>query len=313
MLDVYKSIYRLEGQPFRLSPDCRFSFGHPSFNNARSYLKYAVSEGEGFVAITGEPGTGKTTLIASLLLELDQTRVQVASLTNVQLDTGNLLNMTLEAFGLEVGGENQVSPLSKLKQFLIQQFNKGRRCILIVDEAQGLPPAALEELRLISNLQHNSLQHVNGSLLQVFLVGQDTLMDLIRAPGLEQLHQRIIAASHLEPLELEETVAYVEHRLYKVGWKNDPSFTEEAMELIHKFSGGVPRRINLICHRLFLYGGLKQKHELVGTDAMHVIVELHREGLLKHGAHKQLTDYAESIKDFHLKKLCQFDSFASRS
>jgi type II secretory pathway predicted ATPase ExeA len=111
---------------------------------------------------------------------------------------------------------------------------------------------------------------------------------MIRAPGMEQLQQRLIAASHLEPLKLSETVAYVEHRLRKVGWQNDPSFSKESMNLIHKFSGGVPRRINLICHRLFLRGGLEQKHKLHGEDALHVIVELHREGLLTPAASRTL-------------------------
>jgi general secretion pathway protein A len=146
---------------------------------------------------------------------------------------------------------------------------------LIVDEAQGLSVEALEELRLLSNLQHD-----NRLLLQVFLVGQEPLLDMIRAPGMEQLHQRVIAASHLIPLQQDETRAYVEHRLHKVGWQNDPKFCDDSMNLIHKFSGGVPRRINLICHRLFLRGGLEQKHELAGADALHVIVELHKEGLL---------------------------------
>ena len=291
MLDVYKSFYKLKGQPFRLSPDYRFSFDHPSYTNARSYLKYAVSEGEGFVAITGEPGTGKTTLIASLLAEIDTSRVHVATLTNVQLDAINLLSMVLEDFGLPHGNANEISPLSRLKQFLIQQYRNKQRCILIVDEAQGLSMDSLEELRLISNLEYD-----NRLLLQVFLVGQEPLMDMILEPGLEQLHQRFIAAAHLKALEPEETKAYVEHRLHKVGWKGDPTFTEEAMNLIHKFSGGVPRRINLICHRLFLHGGLKQKHKLVGADALHVIVEIHREGLLTPRARKVLGEYVGGIK-----------------
>jgi len=291
MLDVYKSFYKLEAQPFRLSPDHRFSFGHPSFDNAKAYLKYAISEGEGFFAITGDPGTGKTTLIATLLSELDKARVQVATLTNVQLDSVNLLSMVLEEYGLPIGNDSQTSPLTRLKQFLIQQYKDNRRCILIVDEAQGLPSASLEELRLISNLEYD-----NRLLLQVFLVGQSPLMDMIRAPGLEQLNQRLIAASQLLPLTLTETVAYIEHRLLKAGWNNDPSFTEEAMKLIHKFSGGVPRRINLICHRLFLYGGLKHKHELIGPDALHVIVELHKEGLLSHGARSALGDFVGGVK-----------------
>lgn len=296
MLDVYNSFYKLKGQPFRLSPDHRFSYYHPSFDNAQAYLKYAVSEGEGFVAITGEPGTGKTTLIGSLLADMDMSRVNVATLTNVQLDSYNLLSMILDEFNLNHSEASRVSPLSVLKQFLIEQYKKNHRSIMIVDEAQGLPPASLEELRLISNLQYE-----NKLLLQVFLVGQGPLMDMIRAPGLEQLHQRLIAAAHLKPLEFDETVAYVEHRLRMVGWEKDPLFTDEAMNLIHKFSGGVPRRINLICHRLFLNGGLKQKHELVGADALHVIVELHREGLLTPGARKALGDYVGGIKELPTK------------
>ena len=287
MLDIYKSFYNFKEQPFRLSPDSRFSFSHPTYANAKSYLKYAISEGEGLVAITGQPGTGKTTLIASLLTELDKARVQIATLNNIQVDSDNLLNMVLEEFELPTGKQDQTNPLSLLKQYLIQQHKNNRRCILIVDEAHGLSITSLEELRLLSNLQYN-----NCLLLQVFLLGQEPLMDIIRVPELEQLHQRLIAATHLEPLGLAETSAYVEHRLQKVGWDNDPILNKEIMSLIHKFSGGIPRRINLICHRLFLYGGLKQKHELVGADALHVIVELHREGLLVPEIDKKLGDYA---------------------
>jgi type II secretory pathway predicted ATPase ExeA len=283
VLDVYKSCYNLTGQPFRLTPDYRFSFGHPSYDDAKAYLKYAVSEGEGFVVITGAPGTGKTTLISTLLAELDRTRVQVATLSNMQLDSDNLVRMVAEEFGLHAESSASSGLLSRFVQLLNQQRMKGRRSILIVDEAQGLSTEALEKLRLLSNLQHD-----DRLLLQVFLVGQEPLLDMIRAPGMEQLHQRVIAASHLVPLKQNETEAYVEHRLRKVGWENDPKFSMDSMNLIHKFSSGVPRRINLICHRLFLRGGLEQKHELVGADALHVIVELHKEGLLSPVARRNL-------------------------
>ena len=273
MLDVYRSCYNLQGQPFRLSPDYRFCFCHRTYDEAKAYLKYATFEGEGFVVITGAPGTGKTTLIAALLAELDNARVKVATLVNEQLDSRNLVERVNDAFGLPI--DSSVAPLSKLMRFLNQNNADGGRAILIVDEAQSMTPEALEELRLLSNLQN-----YDGLLLQVFLLGQNPLLEMIRAPGMEQLQQRLIAASHLEPLKLDETVAYVEHRLRKVGWNNDPAFTEESLRLVHKFSGGVPRRINLICHRLFLRAGLEQKHKLLGEDALHVIVELHKEGLL---------------------------------
>ena len=275
MLDIYKTRYRLKDHPFRLGPDHRFSLDHPSYANAKAYLEYAISQGEGFIAITGETGTGKTTLIHGLLAGLDKKHIQVATLTCAQLDPRSLIEMVLTSFGLQRNEGSKASLLAELETFLVKQSRSGRHAVLIVDEAQGMSPESLEELRLLSNLQHD-----NRLLMQVFLVGQDHLLDMIHAPGMEHLQQRLIAASHLEPLDLEETVTYIEHRLCHVGWQGDPAITEDALRLVHKFSGGVPRRINLICHRLFLYGGLEQKHELAGEDARHVIEELHNERVL---------------------------------
>jgi len=275
VLDVYKARYKLSGEPFRLSPDPRSCFAHRSYANAKAYLKYAICQGEGFIVVSGGAGTGKTTLISELLAELDQTRVQLATLTNVQLDPRNLLNMVLQAFNLFVEEGTKASPLLVLEKFLKEQSQSGRQSVLIVDEAQGMSPGSLEELRLLSNLQHGS-----RLLLQIFLVGQEHLLEMIHAPGMEQLRQRLIAASQLEPLDLNETVAYVEHRLSRVGWQGDPEISEDALRLIHKFSGGVPRRINLVCHRLFIYGGLERKHTLVAEDVQHVARELHKERLL---------------------------------
>ena len=292
MLDVYKSVYKLEGRPFQLSPDHRFSFGHRTYDDAKSYLKYAISEGEGLVAITGAPGTGKTTLIASLISELDLAQVRVGIVENVQLDSSGLINMVVDAFSLQIDRSNNINVMNEFKQFLKHQSEEDRRVILIVDEAQGLSTESLEELRLLSNLQHNS-----QLMLQIFLVGQESLMDIISSPGMEQLHQRLIAAAQLKPLNLEQTIDYIAHRLSCVGWKNDPVLTDEIYSLIHKFSDGVPRLINLICHRLFLHAGLKGKHKLTGGDVLFVIVELHKEGLLTPVARHALGEYVGGLKD----------------
>jgi len=275
MLDVYRDYYRLTGEPFRLSPDHRFSLGHRSYANAKAYLDYALLQGEGFIAITGGPGTGKTTLISDILAGFEQTDMRVATLTSTQLESRDLLHMVAHAFDLHPEDRSKANLLLELERFLNQQSYQGHRTILIVDEAQSLSPSALEELRLLANMQRK-----DQLLLQVFLVGQEKLLDLIRAPGMEQLQQRLVAASVLEPLDLDETVDYVEHRLCRVAWRGDPAINEDALRLIHKYSGGIPRRINMICNRLFLYGGMQEKHELVGEDARTVIEELHQEFLL---------------------------------
>ncbi len=278
MLDVYRTYYKLTGEPFRLSPDHRFSLGHRSYANAKAYLDYALLQGEGFIAITGSPGTGKTTLISDILAGFEQTDMQVATLTSTQLESRDLLHMVAHSFDLHPEDRSKANLLLELERFLNQQSYRGHRTILIVDEAQGLSPSALEELRLLANIQRK-----DQLLLQIFLVGQEKLLNLIREPGMEQLQQRLVAASVLEPLNLEETVDYIEHRLKLVAWRGDPAISEEALRLVYKYSGGIPRRINMICNRLFLYGGMQQKHELLSKDARTVIEELYKERLLAPG------------------------------
>ncbi|TCK18195.1 putative secretion ATPase (PEP-CTERM system associated) [Thiogranum longum] len=275
MLDLYETFYKLTADPFRLSPDHRFVLDHDSYVKSRSYLEYALHRGEGFIVITGGAGTGKTTLISEILAKLDKTQIQVATLNSTQLEARDLLHMVASSFGLPLRAVDKAAILLELEEFLKQQGKKGRRAVLIVDEAQGLSQSALEELRLLANLQFN-----NRLLLQVFLVGQETLRDLLDRPDMDHLRQRIVAASHLYPLNPDETVDYVEHRLNRVGWKGDPKIDAEALMLIHNFSGGIPRKINLICSRLFLFGAMEKKHELVGADAKSVIGDLQQEHLM---------------------------------
>ena len=275
MLDVYRSYYGLSGEPFRLGPDYRFSLHHTSYANAKAYLNYAIYQGEGFIAITGEPGTGKTTLISEILATLDRTRVQVATLTSTQLESRDLLHMVASSFGMQPDRFDKADLVLEIENYLVKKIRSGQRAMLIVDEAQGLSNAALEELRLLANLQYQY-----QLLLQICLVGQKNLLDLIHAPGMEHLQQRLVAATSLEPLGFDETIDYIEHRLGKVGWKGDPAIDEAALRLIYRYSRGTPRRINLIVNRLFLYGGMEQKHRLVGADAENVIAGLMEEHLL---------------------------------
>ncbi len=285
MIDSHENYYKykLSADPFRLSPDHRFAFSHPSYAKAKAYLEFAIRRGEGFITITGGPGTGKTTLINEIVAGIRDADVLMATLNSTQLESRDLLHMVAAAFGLRYGEVSKPTLLLGLEEFLTQQKRHNKHAVLIVDEAQGLSPSAVEELRLLANLQFQS-----RLLLQVVLVGQERLRDVVQAPGMEHLSQRIIVASHLDPLSLPDTVAYVEHRLKKVRWQGDPAITEDALHLIHNFSGGVPRLINLICSRLFLFGGLEGTHELSGEDAQAVIEDLQQESLLPNEAPERI-------------------------
>lgn len=273
---MYESFYKLKEEPFRLSPDHRFSSRHPTYARAADYLRYGVERAEGIVMITGAPGTGKSTLVGDLIDGISPTRVLVANLVINQLEGDDLLRATAYAFGLRAEGLDKATVLHRIEDFFIQQAEAERRVLLVVDEAQGLPARALEELRLLTNLQ------LRGQpLLQVFLLGQEGLLEVVHDPSMEQLQQRIIAACHLEPLNEDETRTYVENRLEYAGWQGDPAIMDEAFSLIHQFSRGIPRRINLLCSRLLLYGSVDEKHELDGEDVQNVIEDLRREMLIR--------------------------------
>lgn len=283
---MYDQFYRLTAEPFRLSPDHRFCYDHQGYAKARAYMAYAFTQAEGFVMITGRPGTGKTTLIGELIESLSDDSVTTANLVCTQLQSDDLLKMVAYSFGIEPGAADKGELLQQLATLLRQWQRSGRRALLTVDEAQDLSVSAMEELRLLTNIQGNG-----KPLLQIFLLGQPELREMILTPAMEQLHQRIVAASHLEPLRTDETETYIKHRLNKVGWAGDPAFSQSLYPLIHKFSEGIPRRINLICSRLFLHGCVEQKHALGVQDLKEVIQELHSEQLAA-GSFISITDFA---------------------
>ncbi|MDF1643138.1 MAG: XrtA-associated ATPase [Pseudomonadales bacterium] len=269
---MYEEFYDLTAQPFQLSPDPRFYFGSRSHKRAMSYLKYGLNQGEGFVVITGGVGTGKTTLMKNLFDELGRDEYIAAQLVTTNLQENDLLRVVSGAFGLSTEELSKAEVLAQFENFLHHSDREGKRVLLVVDEAQNLPMTSVEEIRMLSNFQIE-----NRPLLQTFLLGQEEFRPVIQAPQMEQLRQRIIASCHLVPLDELETRAYIEHRLKLVGWEQDPEITDQAYQSIFRFTQGIPRKINVFCDRLFLYGYLEELHcfdsEVVGA----VVSELQEE------------------------------------
>lgn len=266
---MYEHHYGLSTAPFRLTPDYQFVFRHKHYARARAYVDYALQQGEGFVVITGQPGMGKTTLVRDIEHAVAGTGITVATVVSTQMGADDLLLMTAYGFGVDAKVTTKATILHKLIRHLADQRQAGRRALLVVDEAQDLSTAALEELRLMTNFQRSS-----EPLLQIVLVGQESFRALLGREEMEQVRQRIVAAWHLEPLELGETVEYVRHRLRIAGWRGDPAFQPGVMRAVHAYSGGVPRRINLVCSRLLLYGFSEDLHSLSASDAERVVAEL---------------------------------------
>jgi putative secretion ATPase (PEP-CTERM system associated) len=269
---MYESFYGLTGKPFQLNPDPSFYFGSRQHRRAMSYLEYGLHQNEGFIVITGEIGAGKTTLVRNLFGQLDSSKVVAAHLVSTQLDADDTLRLVAAAFGIPTKQTEKSDLLLALEAYLVSVARDGKRCLLIVDEAQNLTPRAVEELRMLSNFQLET-----HALLQSFLIGQPEFRETLQSPQMEQLRQRVIAACHIGPLGPSETQGYIEHRLHCVGWNNIPSFEEDAFPAIHEASGGVPRRINSVCDRLLWYGYLADKKSFAAIDVEEVAEEMQDE------------------------------------
>ena len=269
---MYESFYGLTGKPFQLNPDPAFFFGSRGHKRAFAYLQYGLYQSEGFIVITGEVGAGKTTIVRSLLEQLDRTKVVAAQLVSTQLDAEDMLRSVAAAFGLPIKSVDKAELLAALEAFLCSLVTERKRALLVVDEAQNLTARAVEELRMLSNFQLG--EH---ALLQSFLVGQPELRQLMQGPQMQQLRQRVIASYHLGPMDQQETQAYVEHRLKHVGWSGDPSFDPSAFDAIYSFAAGIPRRINTMCNRVLLAGYLAEKHTITAADIDAVVTEIKQE------------------------------------
>ena len=254
---MYEKFFGLTSKPFRLAPDPRFFYASRGHKRAMAYLLYGVKQGEGFIVITGDVGTGKTTLLNNLLRVLAKEEVTVAQVVTSQLEAEDLLQVVAASFGLPFENVTKGVLLRNLESYLRACYEEGRRALLVVDEAQNLPNRSIEELRMLSNFQ------IDGNmLLQSFLLGQKEFRVTMRSRNFEQLRQRVIAAYHLKPLDAAETRQYIEHRLRTVGWKNDPDFAAEAFDAIYRHTRGVPRLVNSFCDRLLLLAHLDERHHV---------------------------------------------------
>ncbi len=269
---MYEAFYGLHSKPFQLNPDPDFYFGSKQHRRARAYLEYGVHRNEGFIVITGEVGAGKTTIVRGLLASLDASKVVAAHLVTTQLDAEDTLRMVGAAFGVRVKDVPKADVLMALEAYLAGQASQGRRCLLVVDEAQNLTQRAVEELRMLSNFQYGQ-----QALLQTFLVGQPEFRAILQSPAMQQLRQRVTAACHIGPLDGQETQGYIEHRLHHAGGTGRPAFDAQAYEAIFKASRGIPRRINLICDRMLLLGFLGSKQAMGAEDVNEVVAEINDE------------------------------------
>lgn len=238
---MYLDFFGLEEQPFQLTPDPHFLFFSKSHRRAKAYMDYTVWNRDSFVVITGEIGSGKTTLVQHLLSTIDD-NVIVAKIHQTQLNEIEFYQAILVEFGFKPFNASKVELLDMLNTFLLEQYAQGRQVVLIIDEAQNLSTRVLEEVRLMTGLETSQ-----GKILNLILVGQPELKEVLDTPGMEQLNQRIRFRFHLKALTEEETKQYIDHRIQVAGLSNQKIIPNSTIPIIHRYTGGIPRLINSLC------------------------------------------------------------------
>jgi len=267
---MYKDFFNFREEPFNITSDPEFFFPSVRHEEAFSHLLYGIKQRKGIMVISGEIGTGKTTLCRTLLNQLDET-VKTALILNPDFSSVQLLQLILKDFGIKSSAKNKFSLIDALNSFLIEETSRGNNIVLIIDESQNLAMRQLEQIRLLSNLETEKQK-----LLQIILVGQPELMDKLKHPSLRQLNQRIAVRYHMLPLQKEDIESYINHRL-KIASRSENGtakiFTVDAVDAIAEISRGTPRMINLLCDRALLAGFTQEEK----TIDKHIIFKSARE------------------------------------
>src|SRR5437764_11511691 len=272
---MYERFYNLRERPFSLSPDPDYLYPSRVHKEALSYLRYGIEGHAGFIVITGEIGSGKTTLLQAALRGLDR-QTSVSRIVNTMLDARELIEAVMLDFGLEFGqGRSKPHLLRDLARYLVEQRSAGRLALLVIDEAQNLSLPALEEVRMLSNLETEK-----SKLIQIVLIGQPNLRDVLARPELEQLRQRVTVRYHLQPLDSEETCAYINHRLRRAAIGAPLKFSRDVTDLIHLHSQGLPRKINVIADAALLFGYGEERRVIDVDLAQAVLEELEATGVI---------------------------------
>jgi general secretion pathway protein A len=285
---MYEEFYNLKEKPFQIVPNPDYLYLSPGHKNALTFLEYGLAESTGFVLLTGEIGAGKTTLIRYLLNQIESD-MEIAVVFNTNVNSEQLLNLILQEFELEAHEDNKAKNLEILNALLIGQYAERRRVLLIIDEAQNLTNDALEEVRMLSNVQSD-----DQVLMQIMLVGQPELRARLKTPALVQFSQRVAVNYHLQALSREETTAFILFRLKKAG-STSQIFTTNAIEMIYRASTGIPRTINLICDSALVYGFADELLAIDTPVIETVINELGVIGLYDSNAYKAKAELPVNI------------------
>ncbi len=266
---MYEAFYRLSGKPFQLNPDPAFYFQSAGHQRAMAYLRYGIQQGQGFIIVTGDVGTGKTMLVNNLFKEIHSQDIIAAKIVSTNLNESDLIRLVCAEFDLPYERLSKAALLKQLEAFFKSCVAEGKRVLLVVDEVQNLPRSSLEELRMLSNFDHEGIP-----VVQSFLLGQREFRAMMRSPGLEQLRQRVLAAYHLKPLSPPETETYIKHRLAKVGWSVSPEIETDVFLGVYQFTSGVPRRINTLMDRLLLNASLEESTRITFQDLRDITSEI---------------------------------------